>query len=235
MPEGMTGVLVFCPTYQQNMKSPTASTLYAIAQLLTSAGLKNQLLSFSASDIVDSRNIITTLWFDSYPQYSHMLMVDSDMHFEPLLVRDMMRFNKPLVGAIYSRREYPIAMVGIPLDDGSLPIEGGFVKMKYVGGGCTLISRLVIASILGKFPEANDITEVGRLKTLGITRILRVFDKMKSLEGQPLSEDYSLCERWRQCGGDVWASVEHRVRHIGDHTFEVTGKDLLFPKTELAA
>ena len=35
-----------------------------------------------------------------------------------------------------------------------------------------------------------------------------------------LSEDFSFCQRWRQCGGEVWASATHTIQHIGNHAFE---------------
>lgn len=230
-----SGILIYTPCYQQNIKSPAAGSIYAVGQMLAWNKIPNQWLAFSASDITDSRNMMLTLWYDSHPKFSHFLMVDSDMQFPPQVVVDMLKFDRPLMGAVYARRELPPAMVGMCLEDGTLPVRDGFARVKYVGGGCTMIRRDVVTEILKKFPECNDCSDVGRLSSLGITRILRVFDKMKSLENQALSEDYALCERWRQCGGEVWASIDHTINHIGDFNYAVQGREMLLGKVSEAA
>jgi hypothetical protein len=73
--------------------------------------------------------------------------------------------------------------------------------------------------MLKKFPECNDTIDPGAIGGLGITRMLKLFNKMKDPNGRPLSEDYSFCERWRQCGGEVWCGVDYPIGHIGNFTY----------------
>ena len=40
-----------------------------------------------------------------------------------------------------------------------------------------------------------------------------------TVKGARLSEDYSFCHRWRQCGGEVWANISHPITHVGLHRY----------------
>ncbi len=81
------------------------------------------------------------------------------------------------------------------------------------------IKREVVKAMLKKFPEANDTVDPGAISGLGISRMLKLFSKMKTKDGRPLSEDYSFCERWKECGGEVWCGVDYPIGHIGSFTY----------------
>jgi hypothetical protein len=216
--DSMKGVLVVCPAYGQFMSAFTGGIFYSLGQLLTAARIPNQFIWFSMADVVEVRNVFLTLWYDAYPQFSHMLMVDNDMHFSPYLVRDMIKFGKPLTGCFYSRREMPPTIIGHTLD-GEPEIRDGFQKVKHMGGGVLLIKRDVVTQMLKKIPEVNDLRDVGTLGKTGVTRMIRGFDRMHDDNGSYLSEDFAFCERWRQCGGEVWASISQPIGHIGPFNF----------------
>jgi hypothetical protein len=38
-------------------------------------------------------------------------------------------------------------------------------------------------------------------------------------DGHRLSEDYSFCKKWIDCGGEIWANVDEFVEHIGMYTY----------------
>ncbi|MFL5100571.1 MAG: hypothetical protein ACJ8E5_08215, partial [Xanthobacteraceae bacterium] len=176
------GILIATPAYGQYMTAHTGGVLYSIAQMLTAGGIANQFLWFSMADVVEARNVFLTLWYDHHPQFSHLLMVDNDMHFSPFLIREMIKFGKPLTGVFYSRREVPAdgniaqIMIGHTLP-GEQELEDGFLKCRRVGAGILLISRDIVTRILKAHPEINDLAEVGKLAQTGITRVIRAFDK----------------------------------------------------------
>ena len=225
MTDAKPSVLVMMPAYGQTMTSHTGGMLYALGQALTATGVKSQFLWFSMCDVVEARNVFLTRWYDEHPEYSHLLMIDADMHASPQLILDMIALNKPLVGVFYRNREQGhhgdinAVLIGHTLPSDKHEMLGGFLKVAHVGAGFLLIRRDVVTQMLKKFPEINDLAEVGKLSRAGVTRIIRAFEKMRDPIGQQLSEDYAFCERWLQCGGEVWANVEHKIDHIGPANF----------------
>lgn len=175
----------------------------------------------SYPDLEDLRAMFLTIFFDKIDA-SHILFVDADMMFEPELVLDMIDFDKPLVGCLYPKRTLPISWVGSALS-GEQHIENGFLKVEGIGFGITLISRDCVQAMIDnghtEIDEDLDAHTAGQmLKSQGVTRMIRAFDKIK-LPGRQLSEDFSFCERHRRSGGDVWAAIHHKVTHIGDYGF----------------
>lgn len=220
----LKGVLIAAPCYGGDIKMQTHAAISQLRSALSWAKIPNQEYTVDMCDIEDVRNSITTFWFDTQTDFDHLLMIDNDMHFDPNLIVQMMKLNKPLVGVTYHKRQMPTdgnprsVTIGETLD-GPHPIVNGFQQWKYVGGGILLIKRHVIRDMLKKFPELNDTYDPGAISGLGISRMLKPFSKMKDPNGRPLSEDYAFCERWKQCGGEVWCGVEYPVGHIGSFTY----------------
>lgn len=209
------------PAFGQVNTAFTTSSLYALAGHLADRGQSGGFSQMSYPDLEDLRAMFLTIWFDKVDA-SHILFVDADMYFEPKLVLDMIDFDQPLVGCLYPKRTLPISWVGSALA-GEQVVDRGFLKVEGIGFGLTLISRdCVQAMIDGGYSEIDEDLEshtAGQmLKSQGINRMIRAFDKIK-LPGRRLSEDFSFCERHRRAGGEVWAAIHHRVTHIGDYGF----------------
>jgi hypothetical protein len=48
-----------------------------------------------------------------------------------------------------------------------------------------------------------------------------------------LSEDMSFCYRWiEQCGGEIWANVNHRISHVGPFDYAIRYQGILEAKDE---
>lgn len=217
-------VMVCLPAYGQSVCAQTAEALFKLAQFFTLNQIRHQLSWFSAADIVEVRNLFLTVWYDGHPQFSHMLFIDADMGFEPELVRDMLAFDKPLTGTFYARRQMPPSVVGAALHaDHSFPdIKQGHLPAAYVGAGVMLIQRSMIKEMLEKKPELID-SVPGTLVNatdFRMTRFLRAFDTILEADCR-LSEDISFCRRWRECGGDIWANVMHKIDHVGPFNFHL--------------
>jgi len=221
----VTGVLVFCPAGNQIISAHTAGNLYSIAQLLTASGIRSQFMWMSMSDIIDSRNVSITKFYDEFPQCSHFLSLDNDMHFTPQLIIDMFKAGKDVTGIAYAKREYPLSVILRPLNDDNKVIDG-FLEVSGVGGGVLLVKRDVVSKIMKKFPEVNDCNDVGTMGKTGITRVIRAFDRLEA-GGVRLSEDFAFCERARQAGCEVWANVSHAIGHVGPFEYTMRYGDII--------
>jgi hypothetical protein len=133
------GILVCVPKPpglgDRKMFTDTAQSLFNLASYLASARIPCAMTSISASDIEDIRNLAVTDWYDNYPEFSHLLFIDSDMGWpcesdygKPNLIRDMIKFDKPLMGCFYAKRKADAEVVGTAdahtIDD----VQHGFMK-----------------------------------------------------------------------------------------------------------
>lgn len=204
-------VLICVPAYGRRVTADTMQSVYRVGLMLAGNGVQSD-LQWLTIPATPGHNLMLTAWYDATP-FSHLLFVDADMGFPPELVRDMLLLDASLVGTFYAKRQDPVSQVGVPLDDEE---AGGFRRASYVGAGVMLISRQMIAEMLEKMPSL--VAPIGSLQAslpgVKLTRLIRAFDPIGER-----SEDVSFCERWRSCGGTIWANVKHRVTHIGDQEY----------------
>lgn len=212
------------------MTANTAQSLYNVGQLLTLKNVPNAICWLSAADIAEVRNISLTKWYDQHPEFSHLLFVDADMEFPTALVRDMLDFDNPLTGCFYSRRQLPATAVGrcTSKHDKLADLKDGFLKVAGVGGGVMLIERSMIRTMILHMPEIVDKEISGHpgVDTLSADkRLIRAFDPFFDERKVKLSEDLAFCERWRKCGGEVWANVNYHIGHIGTFNYKIRYAD----------
>ena len=188
-------------------------SVYRVGSFLSANKINNDLQWLSIPSIVDARNLMLTAWYDATP-FSHLLFVDADMGFPPELVADMLKFNPMLCGALYAKRQLPITMVGRL--DGEDDVDG-FVPAHHIGAGVMLIARKMITEMIERMPDL--IAPIGSLQSsipVKLNRLITAFDPI----GRQF-EDVSFCQRWRECGGKIWANVKHPIGHIGPHNFRL--------------
>lgn len=185
--------------------------------------------TLSFPDIVDLRNVFLSVWFDALDA-THLLFVDSDMQFEPELVRDLFNADKSLIGAIYPKKRLPIGWVGSPLDAPAQP-EAGLLELEAIGCGVMLIRRDCVEGMIesGKAEVDTNLAGTalkGLLEPHGVNRIIRAFDKITTPDGRKLSEDFSFCRRHRESGGKVYAAINHTLTHLGVYPFSAKYSDM---------
>lgn len=233
-----TALSILCPAGERQIYADTAQSIAETQMFLQAQGIPSRFKWISCSDIEDLRNLMVTLFYYLQKEASHVLFVDKDMHFSPALVWDMLKFDKPVTGCYYSRREFPPSVVGRSLteEDHIENVVDGFQKVEGVGGGVLLIRRSAIKDIITKFPDLIDKSMkhpvAGQLKAYNLTNLLTIFAKMTVPEIGRLSEDLSFCNRWRQCGGDVWANIRHPIGHIGPYEWAIKYEDYLIGKKQ---
>lgn len=220
------------------MQSQTAVSLCALTAELVHNNAFHSISSNSFPDIVDVRNIYLSLWYDKFPDATHMLFVDADMQFEPQLVVDMIKADVPLIGCLYPKKKLPISWVGSALKDPAEP-EGNLLELEAIGCGVMLIRRDCVTNMLEKdlCPIQSDKNKTGLLHMVDqpLDRIIQAFNKVIDEDDRHLSEDYSFCWRHRKAGGKVYAAIDHVICHIGMHQYAARYSDLYKAKQEIAA
>lgn len=221
----MKDILICVPAFGQIITASTFLCTHALRQHLSAKGIGGGITTLSFPDIAELRSMFVTVWYDCYPKSDYILFIDADMAFPPELVTDMLMFGEPLVGAIYPQRRLPISWAGSGTGEPTAERRGDFMRVEGVGFGCTLIAREVITKMIDKFPELIDTRlklhpAAETMRQMGTNRLLRFFEKMDLPERGLISEDLSFCLRWKECGGQTWASIGHRMSHVGPFDYQ---------------
>jgi hypothetical protein len=223
-------VFIFVPAFGGTIRSETVKTLLALQGVLGSKGILTAYSDFSFPDVAEARAIATTIWYDTMPDCDYLLFIDSDMGFDPSLVLDMFLFDEPLVGAIYPQRRIPLGWAGSGNNGISTERRGDFMVVEGVGFGATLVRRDVIRLMLEQMPQISDerisLHPAGAMLTgANCKRLIRAFEKLDVPDRGVISEDLSFCIRWANCTlpdgtkGKTWASIGHRISHVGPYDF----------------
>lgn len=215
-------LFIAAPAYGFSVNDHTAVSLFRLGLRLGGHGIKAGISALSFPDIVETRNAYVSIWYYNYPTYTHLLFIDADMDFTPDLIQDMLVFDKPLVGCFYRRKCDNIDWVGHTLE-GEQTAKNGFLPVKAIGMGITLISRGCITQMIGRYPKlVHDVPEdappLEMFSGQQLKKVFRCFDKFPAGYAN-LSEDYSFCRRWTDMGGEIWANVAHPIGHIGPKVF----------------
>lgn len=150
--------------------------------------------------------------------YTHLMMIDSDMGWEPSDVVRLLVADRDFIGGVGCKKKYPIEFAFSNLEDnsrelGMLTFEAGtqITEITEVGMAFILISKSCADKMVGaygdlSFPGDSGITEYD------------VFAPIVK-DGRRLSEDFAFCRRWRDIGGKIYLLPDIRMTHTGSHTF----------------
>jgi hypothetical protein len=239
--------ICFCiPTFRGQMASQTAVTLFEMVNLLRDIDVPCTLVTFDGSEVVFARNRLATIFYETH-QYSHMFFLDDDMAFEPSLILDMLRADKPVIGAVAPKRKFYIDRFYKAAKDGAsieaanaagvdfvirhlgkdkVTVTDGMCVVDGVGMATTLIQydvldRLVKGGHVEKREEFNAAS--GKVDTT-----YGFFDLTYSVDGKFLSEDFSFCHRFREkLNGETWIVLDREIGHIGQFTYQANYMELL--------
>ncbi len=229
-----THITVGIPAYGNQISLATFNTTVGLLQTFMSKGIQGAMAAFSYPDVAEARNILLTGWYDGLPNSTHLLFIDSDMGFDPQVVMDFLMFNEPMVGALYSRKCIPVQWAASGLGDTHAERRGDFMKVAGLGMGCFLIRRDAIDIMLQKMPEINDTRmKYHAANDLLKGRIIRAFDGFDNPDDRTagrMSEDLAFCCRWRQCGGDIWAAINHTIEHVGNYSYKANYMQIIQEK-----
>lgn len=210
---------------------------------------------FNESLIQRARNALVHGFLKT--DYTHMMFIDADIHFNPADVLPMLLADKPIICGIYPKKEinwnqvHAAALAGVPPHElrkysGSFVVNLANYKEEqrveldkpveiWNGGtGFMMIKREVFEQLKEHVPSyVNDTHDLGG--NLGNERIHEFFaTSIEPIGERLLSEDYHFCKEWRdKCGGTVWAAPWVQLGHIGTHKFDgILTEKLQPPKSQ---
>lgn len=185
------------------------------------------------ADIVVVRNEIARIFMES--DYTHLLMVDGDIGFEPddvtrMIARDVdfavaappartHRIDAVLraaasgdKGAEHKAGLYFVTALAEDRATGRLSLDDrGFCRIDSIGGAFMLFRRAVFERLAKAHPELRYTSVEGRAAVS--------YFEGGIVDGVRLGEDRMFCKRWRQLGGDIHLLANASMTHTGPFTF----------------
>jgi len=148
-----------------------------------------------------------------------LFFIDSDVLFDPMDVErlaEQARVGRGIVGAPYSHRKMGTGFVGgiDPVVTEVVFGEGGqiYPATGVIGMGFTAIHRSV-------FERLDALAEYGVVNS--VEGPMRPYFKRLVVGGYWLREDASFCHAARQVGAQTWVDSRIRVKHLGEHPFDI--------------
>jgi hypothetical protein len=170
--------------------------------------------------------------------FEETFWIDADVEFSPDAVQRLRSFRLPIACGIYARKgARAIAAHTLPLT-GQLSMGRGSnapVELLYAATGFLHVRREVYAAIREQLALPLCNAQFGRpMVPYFMPMIVNHDGREQSGDKSPhskghwyLADDYSFCERARQCGYKIMADPSIRLWHIGEYAYgwEDAGQD----------
>jgi predicted O-methyltransferase YrrM len=212
MPEGFTGVLIATPAYGATVTAGYARALAGTIYFLEQIGIPAFLFMVTNNSLISSARDTIAAAFGSM-QFSHLLMADADIEWQPAAVLQLLadaRKHEVVLGTYRKKKDEVQWTVRFPEDK---PLnqdpETGCVEIEYGGAGFCLMAKSVLDKMAKAFPDLK----YESLDTYDAHRFA-FYTPFQAAPGRPpWGEDAAFFARWRQIGGQVWLDPRINLKH----------------------
>lgn len=239
-------VFVATPMYGGNCSGLYMKSCLDLQGLFTQYGIEVRFsFLFNESLITRARNYMADEFLRS--GFTHLLFIDSDIHFDPKDVLALLALDKDIVGGPYPKKSINWKNIHAAskknadnesFDPGELNgLVGEYVfnavpgtkqfkvteplEVMEIGTGYMMIKRQVFEKFKEEYPHLNYKPDhVGQANFDGSRYIHAYFDTVIDPDSHRyLSEDYMFCQYWRAIGGKIWLCPWMKTEHIGTYAF----------------
>lgn len=200
---------------------------------------------FNESLITRARNYLADEFLRS--DATHLLFLDSDIHFNPQDILALLALDKDVIGAPYPKKSInwrnvhkasvqnannenfnPGELEGVTGEYVFNPVPGTKtfqvtepLEVMEIGTGYMMIKRGVFEKFQEEYPHLRYKPDhVGQANFDGSRYIHAFFDTVIHPDSERyLSEDYMFCQYWREIGGQVWLCPWMKTQHVGTYPF----------------
>ncbi|HUZ75352.1 MAG TPA: hypothetical protein VMU87_20395 [Stellaceae bacterium] len=235
-------LVVATPCFGGQVSSIYAASLFKLQGVLrASYGDIRLKLEMQENDALITRaraNLVAAFLDD--PTATHLLFIDADIGFEPEQVLRLLACGADVCAAVYPikridwekiRRTVAAGRLeaGAALhyvleveDPNRIVTRGQFTRVRYAGTGFLMIRRHVLETMCERHQALRFRADHNYRDALAHSpNRVALFECMIDPEtGVYLSEDFSFCRRWTDMGGEIWADLASRLKHVGPTTYE---------------
>lgn len=220
---------------------PELQMIYTMYQAIMSCKEHKVRVYFNSNDSLISRirNCHISVFLHDFPECDYYMSLDSDLELINVfpsnnIFTKLVAHNLDFVGGLYTvKKPGVIRSSSISMDPSqSLEFDSGLKEMRWLSSGCWCVKRSVVEKMVNAYPELDyegDDNMVGKkIHGLFIPYIYKMTKEEfpgSIKDDKPfrkyLSEDWAMCQRWRDIGGEIFADTSIVLRHIGKHSYNL--------------
>lgn len=230
-------IVVAVPAYTGFMHCGTVrSLLHDTLDLITGGDIVEITEEVGNADIARCRAMIVAK-FLANTKATHLVMVDSDVCWEPRGLRRLVNAKAEFVCGAYPKRIGEGVSFHMHMKPGtiqSLDPFTGLLEVDAMPAGFMCLRRSVLTRMVEHYPETKfSFREVpgGVAWDLFDAYWITGDDGLR----HKLGEDYSFCRRWRDMGGKIHVDPEIGMGHLGTKMWQGRLSDTFRAPTEAAA
>jgi hypothetical protein len=174
--------------------------------------------------VAEARSQVCDQFLGNYPGSDWLLMLDSDMTFDPDLVEQLVAHahpeRVPILGGLCfaggrSHRMFPTIYREVESEDGVTvaPVmdypRDRLLKVGATGGACLLIHRQVLVAMAHPYPKGFGTLADGRKNPYPW-----FVEGLTGARGEPLGEDVSFCRKARMLGIPTHVHTGIKLGHV---------------------
>jgi len=205
----MRRVLIGTPSYDGRIDVWFANSLIETVKQAEKKGIFVHAIYTSYDSLIQrARNSLIKLAIDG--KYDDLFFIDSDTEWEPEWFFNLLERPEPIVGgALIKKTEkegYTVKLIDKKLKHSE---DKKLIQVDGVGTGFMKVSKFALDKLWKMSDEYTSEGEKHRM----------VFD-IKVENGDLISEDYILCNKWKSLGYKVWLDPTITCNHIGIKKFK---------------
>lgn len=210
------GVFIGIPSYSWRVTLPTMRSLFADCDALKARGDTVTIYDEAGgTEVSQARNQIIDAFLHS--SATDLVFVDDDVCWQKGGLLKLLDHPVDFVAGVYRKRideeTYAVRWLR-DRPDIEADSKTGLIEVEAVPGGFIRISRRVLARMEEHYRA--ELTQLTPLAKEG--KWTALCEPLWVGQGR-MSEDFSLCLRWRDIGGSVWVDPEIMMGHMGPKSF----------------
>lgn len=239
MASAAINLVVATPCFGGQISVLYAASLFKLQTLLRAYGDINLKLIFKDGDalITRARASLISQFLDD-PSATHLLFIDADIGFEPEQVLRLLQCGAEMCAAVYPIKRIDWDKVKKTIDNArpnpaaaslqyvfevedpdAVVASAGFVRVRYAGTGFLMIRRQALEKMCAQYPQLKFKRDHSLDAASASDNRFALFECMIAEDGTYLSEDFAFCKRWIDIGGEIWADLNSKLKHIGPMAF----------------
>lgn len=211
-------ILIGTPAYNGNIHT---EYLHAALAFKT-AGINFAIQTISNESLITrARNtLINSFW--EKEEFTHLLFLDADVFLDVNGLRNMIYYNKDVIGA-------PVALKGKNKDGGTiwntdifLDVEPGLQSVTFLGTAVFMLSRHAVSKLIEDAEKNNNFYSTQSQFISKEECDPKRYDifQVGVVDNRYLSEDYWVCHKLRQLGFEILVDTSIITRHSGVVAFD---------------
>jgi len=203
-------IFLCTPAYDGKVHRQYAVSLAATCHMLIQKGHEVFInLSSQSTLLVAARNNFIREFLET--ECTHILMVDSDLGWNPNELLELMKFDKDILSGVYPSRKDRIFVYNPDFkEDGkSFKTDGVLVKANFVPAGFILMKRGAIEKMV------RDYSHLAYESKCGVGDKGTLLFNTEVIDGEFWSEDYVFFKRAKESALEVWMDPRMTFDHAG--------------------